>query len=258
MLCSGGMISTADHPGQIGIAIAGAMAVHNAAYVNCNILHGNITDRAILFQKTADGVTGVLVQFDYATYVGDNARAANREVSELKLFQSIVSLDHAEVPRTRLNDWESLLYVIYWLGTFGINKADQDAFVNEAKEERLDIKQWLSRYYPSTRTWSTSLEVFNHYTASRIRHELLRQLAKDIHKALFCHEGCSGTYRQLDKNHRECGPHPLIERNAFEGEIVAELLQVVARHKQAALVAMSEEHSLAEMQSAEQVNDSNE
>ncbi|KAJ2740761.1 hypothetical protein GGI19_007053, partial [Coemansia pectinata] len=60
----GNMISAADNQSQVVVAVADVMAALNAVRVKCKILHGNISDRAILLQKTVDGVKGILADFD--------------------------------------------------------------------------------------------------------------------------------------------------------------------------------------------------
>ncbi|KAJ2015610.1 hypothetical protein IWW57_005658, partial [Coemansia sp. S610] len=54
----GSLISEADDESKVVIATADAMAALHAVHVKCKILHGNISDRAILLQKTADGIKG--------------------------------------------------------------------------------------------------------------------------------------------------------------------------------------------------------
>ncbi|KAJ2451199.1 hypothetical protein GGF42_004316, partial [Coemansia sp. RSA 2424] len=93
MQWAGNAISAADNVSQVIIAIADAMEAHNAAYASCGVIHGNITDRAILFRETKDGVSGALAEFDYATCDSDSrTSAANREKPELMMFRSILSL----------------------------------------------------------------------------------------------------------------------------------------------------------------------
>ncbi|KAJ2351126.1 hypothetical protein GGI03_003343, partial [Coemansia sp. RSA 2337] len=84
------MIFKADSESQVIVAVTDAMVALNAVYVKCNILHGNISNRAIWLQKMAKGVKGVLAEFDYAFYAGANAV----EALELMLFQSMHSLDN--------------------------------------------------------------------------------------------------------------------------------------------------------------------
>ncbi|KAJ2118874.1 hypothetical protein IW147_006271, partial [Coemansia sp. RSA 720] len=53
-------------------------------------------------------------------------------------FMSIGNLEQSKVKRTALDDWESLIYVLCWLDTVGINQADQDC---EAVRD-LQIGKW--------------------------------------------------------------------------------------------------------------------
>ncbi|KAJ1891991.1 hypothetical protein LPJ71_007539 [Coemansia sp. S17] len=134
----GNPVSAADNPNQIVVAIADAMVALNEVNVKSKILHGNIIDRSILFQETADGVKGVLGRFDYAFYFGDSAA----ESPEFMLFQSVRSLRGIGTSRIRLNDWESILYPVCWLGTFGIHYAQRRAYVEEyaaRKKPRVSI-----------------------------------------------------------------------------------------------------------------------
>ncbi|KAJ1910990.1 hypothetical protein LPJ71_003045, partial [Coemansia sp. S17] len=90
---TGNMISEAENQSQVVVAVADAMTVLNAAYAKCKILHGNISNRAILLQQTVDGIKGVLAEFDYASYAGADAD----ESPELMLFKSMRSLDNLRV-----------------------------------------------------------------------------------------------------------------------------------------------------------------
>ncbi|KAJ2330968.1 hypothetical protein GGI00_003467 [Coemansia sp. RSA 2681] len=234
------MISAADNQSQIVIAIADAMKAHNAAYINCGILHGNISNRTILFRDMANGVTGVLAGFDYASFVGDGAGAPNMVMPEPMLFQSILSWERPEVPRTRLDDWESLLYVVFWLGTFGINQAERDILNNDPSTV-VDISYW-NRMYEGNKASARRGDLndrrsFQNRVYSSMRPGPLRHLALDMHEALFLHADCSGAYPELDKDFNFAGPDPLVLRNAFEDKIVANLLDVLARHR---IIALAE------------------
>ncbi|KAJ2259167.1 hypothetical protein GGI13_000123 [Coemansia sp. RSA 455] len=52
---AGKIISAADDPNKIVVAIADAMTALNAAYVKCEIIQSNISNLAIQYQETADG-----------------------------------------------------------------------------------------------------------------------------------------------------------------------------------------------------------
>ncbi|KAJ2892502.1 hypothetical protein IWW38_003199 [Coemansia aciculifera] len=143
MKWAGDTISAADNPSQVVIAIADAMTALSAVHKKCNIVHGNISDRAILFQMTADRVKGALAGFDYATYANGSARAADRDLPELTMFQSIRSLENAAAPCSPLEDWESLLYLVIFLGTHGINDEQRREFFRQLPRD-LPIMEWIS------------------------------------------------------------------------------------------------------------------
>ncbi|KAJ2062998.1 hypothetical protein GGI17_002041 [Coemansia sp. S146] len=230
---SGNMISAADDPNKVIVAIADAMTVHNAAYAKCKILHGNISDQAIQFRETADGVSRVLGELDYASFVGDTG-TAKIEIPDQMLFQSIRRLDNVKAPCTRLDDWESLLYVICVLGAIGFSQKERDEFAADISGYR-SAKSWNThRTLEASRERSSRMNktYFTYFVYKDIRHAPLRRLAMDIHKVLFLHKGCSEDL--LHENTLD----ELTLRDTFENEIVAELLSVVERHKQEALVEL--------------------
>ncbi|KAJ2813466.1 hypothetical protein H4S07_000663 [Coemansia furcata] len=238
---AGQMVSAADNPSQVVVAVADAMAALNAAYVKGKILHGNISDRAILIQETADGIKGVLADFDYASYAGDSAI----ETPELMISQSIRSLEDAEAIRTPLDDGESLLYLVCWLGTFGINRvermayaADYTARCREGRRPRLPILWWsqgdANDVADRKRSNLSTPRDFEEDILSHMRCGPLRRLAADIYRALFLHPGCSGTkpgsYLEPKSHHVAPTPggerDPLALRNSFVDAMIWNLLQV--------------------------------
>ncbi|KAJ2331810.1 hypothetical protein GGI00_003087 [Coemansia sp. RSA 2681] len=234
---AGNAISAADNVSQVIVAIADAMEAHNAAYINCGVIHGNITDRAILFRETKEGVSGALAEFDYATCDSDNrASAANREKPELMMFRSILSLENAQAPHTCLDDWECLLYLIICLGTYGINDNERRAFF-ALRRARLPIENWNSSDVESAaylkRGFMCTAVTFNDKVIPWMTSEPLRRLATDMHRALFLHPGCRGVFPY--RTNEGLQVDPLVLRNDFEDEMVAELLQVLAKHRQDAL-----------------------
>ncbi|KAJ2050622.1 hypothetical protein H4S04_002482, partial [Coemansia sp. S16] len=241
---AGTMISAAANPSQVIIAIADAMTALNAAYVKCRIIHGSLSNRAIQFEETADGINGVLGEFDYASYDG----GSTVEAPEIIPFQPIRALDrraiavglnlddraYAETQSKSLDDWECVLYIICVLGTFGINQ-----------EER-------ARYpmgepgYPPIKAWNSSNAVIatiikredmnsarSFYTnvANKMNEGPLRQLAVDIHRIIFLHPECP-------RAEVADGEDPLVLCDAYEDDIVAEILRVVEQHKKEALVTL--------------------
>ncbi|KAJ2641602.1 hypothetical protein GGF44_002042, partial [Coemansia sp. RSA 1694] len=141
MRWAGNMISAATDPNHVIIAIADAMIALNVAYDKCKILHCNISDQAILIREMAGGVTGVLMELDYATCADPRTGTANCEPPELVMFRPILSLVRSDLPRTILDAFESLLYVICYLGTCGVTQAERAAF-DKAMLLELPIELW--------------------------------------------------------------------------------------------------------------------
>ncbi|KAJ2824139.1 hypothetical protein GGI24_003489 [Coemansia furcata] len=259
----GNPISAANDPNQIVIAVADVMIALNEAYTKCNIVHGNISDRAIFIQKTADGVKGLLGESDYVSYAGDRAV----EMPEHMLFQSICSLDYLGAANTRLDDWESILYLVCWLGTLGISPAERKEYAAKYAAEcavgrklSLPIFCWnmgsaidISQF---KRSFVGSENAFDSYVLHHMCPGPLRQLAEDIYMALFRHPGCYGTTQITTRYLAEMGDSnivtalraipaingrhdPLFLHYKYENEIVEKLLQIVVRLKDTALVALS-------------------
>ncbi|KAJ2042907.1 hypothetical protein H4S04_007052 [Coemansia sp. S16] len=256
---AGKTISEADNQCQVVVAVADAMAALNAAYEKCKILHGSISNRAILLQQTADGIKGVLAEFDYANYAGAGANAV--ESPEPMLFQSIRCLENPEIIRTFLDDCESLLNLVCWLGSFGVNKAQRAAYVaGLPKKPKLPIMDWnqgtAADIADAKRLHVATEDTFHSFILSKMRNGPLRRLAEAMYRVLFLHPGCYGTAlianerleQVADIEIRDAlsripainGMHdPLVLRHAFLAAIIANLLEVLARHRNAALAALA-------------------
>ncbi|KAJ2242964.1 hypothetical protein GGI13_006769 [Coemansia sp. RSA 455] len=257
---AGNMISEADNQSQVVVAVADAMIALNAAYEKCNILHGNISDRAILIQQTVDGIKGVLAEFDYASYAGDSAGGV--ESPEPMLFQSIRSLDNPRAVRTPLDDCESLLILVCWLGTFGVNKAERAAYIaGLPKNPYLPIMTWnqgtAADIAGRKRDHLATLAAFRSSILLYMpENSPLRPLAVDMYRALFLHSSCYGTTLLTNDDVAEIKDgnihdtllaipvinrtrDPLVLRNNHIDAIIANLIEVLARHRDAALAALA-------------------
>ncbi|KAJ2353826.1 hypothetical protein GGH92_000412 [Coemansia sp. RSA 2673] len=256
------MISAADNPSQVVIAIANAMVALNVAFVKCKILHGNLSDQTIQFQKTADGVRGVLAEFDYAFYSGASPDATRAEAPELMLFWSIRSLErlaepeelmapsreYAQGPGTIFDDMESVLYTICVLGTFGINQAERDAYPNRPAG-RPHIKLWNS----SDVVTATKQKCLYMDTAERFYFEIaekmapgqLRNLVVKMHELLFLDPRCPGSLVKLGRCNpcNPCNPlvlhDPLFWHNGYVAEKVPVFLALMERYRREALAVLS-------------------
>ncbi|KAJ1676130.1 hypothetical protein EV182_008813, partial [Spiromyces aspiralis] len=125
------------------------MRCHSAILSECGILHRDISTRNILVVRPKSGhVRGMLIDFDYAVDTEDSEGEARTEMMGTPPFMSVLNLENSSVKRTALDDWESLLYMVCWLGTYGINeytrrKEDGGGDDSELKKlKELIIREW--------------------------------------------------------------------------------------------------------------------
>ncbi|KAJ2026902.1 hypothetical protein IWW57_002856, partial [Coemansia sp. S610] len=219
----------------------------------CKILHGNISDRAILLQEAADRIKGVLADFDYASSVGDNVA----EKPESMLFQSIFSLENSGTGRSPLEDAESLFYLACILGTFGINREQRAEFVADPDMSILDWNKGTAAKIAKQKRCHMSTEgSFIEEIQAYMRDGPLRDLALDMYRALFLHPGTFGTRRisngqlaavrdgdlaaALQALPEINGTRDALAlRNLFVNEIIRNLLEIVARHRDTALAILN-------------------
>ncbi|KAJ2088932.1 hypothetical protein GGI09_006332, partial [Coemansia sp. S100] len=114
-------------------------------------------------------------------------------------LQSIRGLEDPGAARTFLDDCESLLYLVCWLGTLGVNKAQRAAYVAGLPEEpNLPIMDWnqgttahIARH--KRNQLATEVIFCDSIVSHMPENSPLRPLALDMYRALFLHPGCYGT-----------------------------------------------------------------
>ncbi|KAJ2521237.1 hypothetical protein GGI11_002072 [Coemansia sp. RSA 2049] len=117
---------------ELIIAAADIMEVHSAIRKKCNILHRDISvNNMLINRRTSEGkeaVHGMVIDFDCALRIDESTeREVRPEMTGTFPFMSINNLDVcSKARRTELDDWESIIYVLCWLGTFGVNKGDME------------------------------------------------------------------------------------------------------------------------------------
>ncbi|KAJ2554057.1 hypothetical protein EV175_002723, partial [Coemansia sp. RSA 1933] len=126
---------------QLIVAVADVMEAHTAIFKECRILHRDISLNNMMFRDLDDGsVGGVLIDFDCAKDLNNAEWKTRPERTGTFPYMSINNLEEdSHVERTQLDDWESLIYVLCWLGTTGINDKDGKAYNSK---KRLPINAW--------------------------------------------------------------------------------------------------------------------
>ncbi|KAJ1896266.1 hypothetical protein LPJ81_004780, partial [Coemansia sp. IMI 209127] len=126
---------------QLIVAAADVMNAHTAIFKNCGILHRDISPNNMLFRRFGDNtVQGILIDFDCAKDFSIEKSERRPERTGTYPYMSINNLDpRSAVEHTQLDDWESLIYVLCWLGATGINYDDGQEHDRDAS---LPINYW--------------------------------------------------------------------------------------------------------------------
>ncbi|KAJ1728638.1 hypothetical protein LPJ61_003926 [Coemansia biformis] len=175
---------------ELIIAFCDAMEAHAAIHRECKILHRDISINNILLRRVGDVVGSMVIDLDNAMRTGCKHVAAEPDRTGTLPYMRIGSLENSSVDRTELDDWESALYILCWLGTIGINLTDQDLY---ARRVPPPIQEWLngatSVIAQTKRTHMGSTEAFALSILNKFlgpgKYKRLRRLAKGLHKALF-------------------------------------------------------------------------
>ncbi|KAJ1949533.1 hypothetical protein FBU59_001101 [Linderina macrospora] len=217
-----------------------AMRCHMALVNDCKLLHRDISDNNILVVRQSGVARGLLIDLDNAVRL-DVDRGDGRRVRTGTLpFMSLNNLRGVEHECTALDDWESFLYLICWLATFGINRDDR---TSEKDSQDFAINNW--RYGSSIEMIACTKADHMHSADSfkvhilenfKEEYELLKDLARELHSALFLHESCKGAVQTKDevvaglftrKRTVVKGKDPLTERMAFKEDILSSLRGLV-------------------------------
>ncbi|KAJ2089061.1 hypothetical protein IW140_005090 [Coemansia sp. RSA 1813] len=253
----GGFIKGVKNQAELVLVLSDAMECHSAILKKCGLLHRDISVNNILVIRN-DGedslrrpVKGLLIDYDHAISV-DQDSTGNGTRSGTLPYMSIHNLEGAPGKRSALDDWESLLYLICWLGTFGINSEDRD---NIDKDKTAEIEKWrhgtMQDIARCKRNQMDSMVNFTRFILAGFqeKYDLLKLLATDIYMALFQHNGCEGAYfdtqnivvpysyalaianmrkgLQGGQSSKQPKPDPLAGRREYEEVIVDNLLEAI-------------------------------
>ncbi|KAJ2826045.1 hypothetical protein GGI24_003005 [Coemansia furcata] len=157
-------VKTAD---ELIVVLFDAMRAHSWILENCGLLHRDISPNNIMVgrNKAANdrpSVYGMLIDFDCA--INPNLeRTARPERTGTKPFMSVANLEGHPEQRTELDDWESLLYVLCWVATFGINATDRGVLAKAHKEFKIPLE--ISLWHASSDMVAIAAKKRNHLHA---------------------------------------------------------------------------------------------
>ncbi|KAJ1986128.1 hypothetical protein GGI25_004675 [Coemansia spiralis] len=177
---------------ELLIVLRDAMECHFEIFTKCGILHHDISNNNILVVRDDDGgVHGLLIDFDCAidsSLVGSNRRP---ERTGTLPFMSVANLENLPFERTMLDDWESLLYLVCWLGSYGIN----DTVPPRDDAYKLPIRDWsvgqeiakialIKRHHLNT-FYEFRRSIIDNFNTSQPGYDLLQRAAAVLHSTLF-------------------------------------------------------------------------
>ncbi|KAJ2545604.1 hypothetical protein EV175_005808 [Coemansia sp. RSA 1933] len=249
-------LNTVENEEELMLALTDVMEFHDAIFKYCNMLHRDISVNNILVVCDFEGksasrsVRGLLINYDHAIRVHQQSSSYSRRSGTLP-FVSLHNLEAHASQRTALDDWESLLYAICWLVTFGINKPDSKSIVSGHRAKILkwrkgDMKQ--SAYNKCDRMYSLDIFRLDILAGFQGKYRLLKLLAVDTYNALFQHQGCEGALIQTDgkdevyetdtkedvhylssdqPSAEQPGRDPFVLRKENEEDIIRTLLEII-------------------------------
>ncbi|KAJ1970212.1 hypothetical protein H4R35_005957 [Dimargaris xerosporica] len=130
-------LSTLKNFNELIVVLADAMVCHGKLYKECNIFHRDISTNNIMVVRHDGRLRGMLIDFDNAIHDEAQSTPGRPERTGTLPFMSIGNLENNDTKRTALDDWESLLYVVCWLGTYGL---DEEARAGATQAELLELK----------------------------------------------------------------------------------------------------------------------
>ncbi|KAJ2803058.1 hypothetical protein H4R20_003038 [Coemansia guatemalensis] len=152
--------------------------------------------------QTDDGPHGLLIDFDCA-FDSSVARSPVRpERTGTLPFMSIGNLSKSLLPHNILDDWESLLYLICWTGTFGIQEPGPAA----TDDRELLIKSWTVGSPESIATKKKSVmndsstfsrEILGKFDQNQTDCWRLEDLADELHETLFYNDSLDDGQKAL-------------------------------------------------------------
>ncbi|KAJ2031537.1 hypothetical protein H4S03_006582 [Coemansia sp. S3946] len=203
-------LRTAKTAKEFVAVICDAMQCHYAIVDKCKILHRDISDNNILVVRMKDGtVRGLLIDFDCAIDLSKEKMEVRGEMTGTFPFMSLNNLTCSTVPRTSLDDWESVLYLLCWYATIGFGTGEDRSEVR-ARLKNQPIARWrngtLDTIVNAKRSNLRSLENFYHdivrwFDDRDKNSKQLRAFALRLYRALFANKlgkGYHGTEGEVD------------------------------------------------------------
>ncbi|KAJ2565738.1 hypothetical protein IW140_005202 [Coemansia sp. RSA 1813] len=111
-----------DNVFELICVVADAMECHWEIYQRCGIFHRDISTNNFLFSGSGSSIKGMLIDFDHSISKDDKDAVRNFKQSGTFPFMSVNNLEGSVTDYSVLDDWESFIYVLCWIGVYGWRK----------------------------------------------------------------------------------------------------------------------------------------
>ncbi|KAJ2611992.1 hypothetical protein H4S08_002891 [Coemansia sp. RSA 1365] len=182
---------------ELIVILYDVMRCHAAIYRDCGIMHRDISANNIMVVQTDEGPHGLLIDFDCAFDSSVAKSPVRPERTGTLPYMSIGNLARSSLPHNILDDWESLLYLICWTGTFGIQESGPAAMDNCG----LMIKSWTARSLEYIANQKKShmndrqqfgREIIGNFNEGQADCWRLKELAEELYESLFYNDNLEG------------------------------------------------------------------
>ncbi|KAJ1963157.1 hypothetical protein H4R35_007277, partial [Dimargaris xerosporica] len=135
-------LDTLDNFNDLIKVLADVMACHRQLHEGCGLFHRDISTNNIMVVRQGSAVKGMLIDFDNVIPLEPGNLPTQPQRTGTLPFMSIGNLENNDTERTSLDDWESLLYVICWAGTYGF-KPESSAKSTGPAAPKPQLHRWL-------------------------------------------------------------------------------------------------------------------
>ncbi|KAJ2390493.1 hypothetical protein GGI23_005608, partial [Coemansia sp. RSA 2559] len=173
--------------------MADVMECHWEIYNRCKILHRDISTNNILFTGSGSSIKGMLIDFDHAICEDDKDAVRNFERTGTLPFMSINNLEGGLTEHSLLDDWESLIYILCWVGTYDWRKKEESGQAPNIPERRIVVNTDRSKNRTHHQTTGASQRTGNEQAAEPTKKKISKWCQSDLFE-------CADTKRSvLDK-----------------------------------------------------------
>ncbi|KAJ2395341.1 hypothetical protein GGI23_004344, partial [Coemansia sp. RSA 2559] len=214
-------IQTLSTEQEVISVLADAMQSHADILHHAGVLHRDISLNNIMAARTPGGeLRGMLIDFDHAVDVAAERNQHTPGNVGTGPFMSISNLEGLDVARTAVDDWESLICLLFCLAANGPAAMDElgRLFAHVNAQGVADMKREI---FASPRALDYAIDRYLNPTY----HSIIRTI-RALYVAAFQHSRCQGTARIFLRGNRNVDP--VLRRSQYADDIQTRCMGALA------------------------------